>query len=152
MVNWFKRIYSPILVPLILFSNFYQYLIFSYWMLFRLLTASSSDFFGYWLAREKLLFKNRLNQISPRQFCRLLKSIIRQLKRRDKKQNSVDVDSALLNVSLHYLQTDVFNHITDRNHSFECRSHRLKGLLISSIFLLIESWIYFKPDFKKTDY
>lgn len=89
----------------------------------RLLAATSREFCHYWLTRETLLFKHRLNQISPRQFCRLFKSIARQVKKREK-QNSM-IDSTLTDVCAHYSQTDV-KHFMCRNFLTECKEHPLK--------------------------
>ncbi|XP_011501408.1 PREDICTED: DNA primase large subunit-like [Ceratosolen solmsi marchali] len=89
----------------------------------RLLALKSNELLSYWISKEKLLLKYRLSLIQPRQLYRLFKTIIKHINRRD---NDIvnPVINTLMNVSSFYLQSEVFKHISSKNHPRHCNKYQ----------------------------
>lgn len=84
----------------------------------RLLTSTSVDLYTYWLLREILLFKHRLNNIIPRQLNSYLRSIIRQLDTIEHKGNDICLN--IRRICIFYLQPTIFKHIMSNDHAIDC--------------------------------
>lgn len=91
----------------------------------RLLASASQDLWNYWIARETLLFRNRLNHILPRQLHRLCRSIIRQL--RPLASNEKLINRTLTDICTFFLNPTVFKHLTSKKHTEDCRLFQAKG-------------------------
>lgn len=95
---------------------------------FRLLASTSSDLCVYWIAKESLLFKHRLDNISPRRLHKLLKQIIWKLQVFKDKKNAID--TTLIELCKFYLQPLVFKHLASNCHNcnefqYKVASHHL---------------------------
>ncbi|XP_011688889.1 PREDICTED: probable DNA primase large subunit [Wasmannia auropunctata] len=86
----------------------------------RLLASTSSDLCTYWITKESLLFKHRLDNISPRQLHKLLKQMTWKLQIfKDKK---TAIDTTLIELCKFYLQPLVFKHLITNCH--DCNNFR----------------------------
>ena len=90
----------------------------------RLLASASQDLWNYWIARETLLLRSRLDHILPRQLHRLCRSIIWQL--RSLASNEKLINRTLIDISTFFLNPTVFKHLTSRKHTGDCRLFRAK--------------------------
>ncbi|XP_071564566.1 uncharacterized protein [Temnothorax nylanderi] len=88
----------------------------------RLLASTSSDLCTYWIAKESLLFKHRLDNISPRQLHKLLKQIIWKLQVFKDKKNAID--TTLIELCKFYSQPLVFKHLVSNCH--DCNDFQYK--------------------------
>lgn len=93
---------------------------------FRLLASTSSDLCIYWIVKESLLFKHRLDNISPRQLHKLLKQIIWKLQVFKDKKNAID--TTLIELCKFYSQPLVFKHLISNCH--DCNDFRYEGMSI----------------------
>ncbi|KAF7390032.1 hypothetical protein HZH68_011889 [Vespula germanica] len=84
----------------------------------RLIASTSTDLWMYWVPRETLLLKHRLDNIIPRQLNSLLQSIIRQLDTINHKENKISLN--IRRICVFYLQSTVFKHIMSKNHTDDC--------------------------------
>ncbi|XP_012287391.1 probable DNA primase large subunit [Orussus abietinus] len=90
----------------------------------RLLVVNSIDLWSYWIGRETLLFKHRLQCISPRHLHRLLSNILKHVNERERKTNLVDI--SLSQVSTFFLQREIFKHIVANDHPLKCEAFYCK--------------------------
>ncbi|XP_015175062.1 PREDICTED: DNA primase large subunit-like [Polistes dominula] len=84
----------------------------------RLIASTSADLWMYWLPRETLLLKHRLDNITPRQLNNLFRSIIRQLDTIESIENEISLN--IRRLCLFYLKSTVFKHIMSKNHANDC--------------------------------
>ncbi|XP_014611225.1 PREDICTED: DNA primase large subunit-like [Polistes canadensis] len=84
----------------------------------RLIASTSIDLWMYWLPRERLLLKHRLDNITRRQLNSLFQSIIRQLDTVDRIESDICLN--IREVCLFCLQSTVFEHIMLKNHANDC--------------------------------
>ncbi|KAK2586875.1 hypothetical protein KPH14_009812 [Odynerus spinipes] len=84
----------------------------------RLITLTSIDLWIYWVSRETLLLKHRLDNIVPRQLNSLLRSIIRQLDMVEHKENNIILN--IRRICVFYLQPMIFKHIMSNDHAKNC--------------------------------
>ncbi|KAL0101429.1 hypothetical protein PUN28_018928 [Cardiocondyla obscurior] len=88
----------------------------------RLLASISSDLCIYWISKESLLFKHRLDNISPRQLHKLLKQIMWKLQLFKDKKNVID--KTLIELCKFYSQLLVFKHL--RSNCENCNEFQYK--------------------------
>lgn len=98
---------------------------------FRLLASTSSDLCIYWIAKESLLFKHRLDNISSRQLLKLLKQIIWKLQVFKDKKNVID--TTLIELCKFYSQPVVFKHLMSNCHN--CNDFRYEGMNTDNIYI-----------------
>lgn len=88
-------------------------------------SSTSTDLFSYWIQREKLFFKYRLDYILPRQLHRLFRNIIKHVTE-DYEQDS-EIDQVVIKFCTLFLKSNVFHHIVDPKHPDDCFQYQLEG-------------------------
>ncbi|KAL6261705.1 hypothetical protein P5V15_006794 [Pogonomyrmex californicus] len=86
----------------------------------RLLACISSDLCTYWVAKESLLFKQRLDHMSPRQLHKLLKQITWKLQIFKDRKSAID--TTLIELCKFYSQPLIFKHLVSNCHN--CNNFR----------------------------
>lgn len=81
---------------------------------FRLLACASSDLHLYWITKESLLFRHRLDNILPRQLHRLLKQIIWKMQIFKNEKTATEI--TLIELCKFYLQPLIFKHLVSNCH------------------------------------
>ncbi|XP_076650045.1 DNA primase large subunit [Halictus rubicundus] len=90
----------------------------------RLLASVSQDLWNYWIIREALLFRNRLNYILPKQLHRLLRSIIRQVRLLTNKERVIN--NTLIDICIFFSGQLVFKHLVAKDHKQDCSLFQTK--------------------------
>ncbi|XP_012056268.1 PREDICTED: probable DNA primase large subunit [Atta cephalotes] len=97
----------------------------------RLLASASSDLCIYWIGKESLLFKHRLDSLSPRRLHKLLKQITWKLQIfKDKKST---IDTTLIELCKFYLQPLVFKHLTSNCHDCDNFRYEMRFEIVSDL-------------------
>lgn len=91
-----------------------------------MLASTSQDLYDYWIARETLFFKTRLNHILPRQLYGLLRSILRQLRLFPDKEKLIN--RTLIDLCTLFLKPSVFKHLVSKSNTENCRLVEAKGM------------------------
>lgn len=90
---------------------------------FRLLASTSSDLCLYWITKESLLLRHRLDNILPKQLHRLLKQIIWKMQIFKNEKTATEI--TLIELCKFYSQPLIFKHLISNCH--DCTDFQYEG-------------------------
>lgn len=90
----------------------------------RLLACVSSDLYTYWISKESLLFKHRLDHILPKHLHKLLRQIIWNLQLFKHEKNTTEI--TLIELCKFYSNPLIFKHLVSNCHN--CNNFQYKGI------------------------